>query len=659
MTSRLTCSPPRRRLSTAAFCLATGLLTASQAPPTPGRQLEALDRGTVAVAVSKGKTFVSWRLLATDAPGVGFDVYRQAGAAAPVKLTRTPLLAGTNYLDESAKAGPAYTYFVQPAGPAETSRPVRASVWAQPYLRVPLRQPAGGTVGAGAEASAYTYSANDASVADLDGDGQYEIILKWDPSNSKDNGQAGLTGPVLLDAYRLDGTLLWRINLGQNIRAGAHYTQFLAYDFDGDGKAEIACKTADGTVDGAGKAIGDAGKDYRSLTTPSDAPAVPSARDPRYGRILAGPEYFTVFNGLTGAALATAPYVPGRDPIDGWGGIGGNGRNDQYGNRCDRFVAAVAYLDGHLPSAVMCRGYYGRTVLAAWDWRGGQLTQRWVFDSKDAQNPFSGMGNHNLSVNDVDADGRDEIVYGAMVVDDNGQGLFSTGLRHGDALHVSDFDPSTPGLEVWGAHENEEPVPGHPAGPGVALYSATDGKILWHGDDGLDAGRAMAADIDPRYPGAELWGGSPAVGLRSIKGERIGNAPRSVNFGLWWDGDLLRELLDGNHVDKWDYQATTTTRLLDGSAWGAVANNGTKATPCLSADLLGDWREEVVWRTADNQALLICTTTIPSAYRLPCLMQDPTYRLGVARENVGYNQPPHTGYFLGEGLKMPAGQPVN
>jgi rhamnogalacturonan endolyase len=640
------------RLATVLGLVAAGLslvgVGASQPAPAP-RQLEQLDRGVVAVHTGAHEVFISWRLLGTDPRNVAFNVYRGA-----TKLNAAPLTGATNFTD---KAATTETYSVRPIlGNAEQPTPLGAPAWAQPYLRIPLQQPPGGTTPDG---GAYTYTANDASAADLDGDGQYELVLKWDPTNSRDNGSAGLTGPVLLDAYRLDGTRLWRIDLGKNIRAGAHYTQFLAYDFDGDGRAEIACKTADGTVDGVGKPIGDARKDYRSLITPTDAPAVPSARDPRYGRILAGPEYFTVFEGRTGAALASAPYVPGRDPIGGWGGIGGNGGNDQYGNRCDRFVAAVAYLDGHLPSAVMCRGYYGRTVLAAWDWRGGRLTQRWVFDSKDAQNLYSGMGNHNLSINDVDQDGRDEIVYGAMVVDDNGQGLFTTGLRHGDALHVSNFDPTTPGLEAWGAHENEEPVPGHPAGPGVVLYAAGTGQVLWSGDQGRDAGRALAADIDPRYLGAELWGGSSEVGLRSVKGERIGEAPRSVNFAVWWDGDLLRELLDGTHVDKWQYQTATTTRLLDGQPFGAASNNGTKATPCLSADLLGDWREEVVWRTADNQALLLFTTTIPTAYRLPTLMHDPTYRLGVARQNVGYNQPPHPGFYLGEGMKMAAGQPVN
>jgi rhamnogalacturonan endolyase len=299
----------------------------------------------------------------------------------------------------------------------------------------------------------------------------------------------------------------------------------------------------------------------------------------------------------------------------------------------------------------MCRGYYGRSVLAAWDWRGGRLTSRWVFDTDSGYPSFAGQGNHSVSVADVDGDGKDEIVYGSMVVDDDGKGLFSTGMRHGDALHVGDLDPSRPGLEVYGIHENEENAN---SSPGTAMYDARTGEILWKTAQGEDVGRGLAADIDPRYPGCEYWGGPG--GLRTCKGEAIGRAPRSANFAVWWDGDLLREILDRNVISKWDWETSALNPIL--TATGCTSNNSSKATPCLSADLFGDWREEVIFRTTDNKALRIYTTTIPTTHRIYTLMHDPQYRLAIAWQNVGYNQPPHPGFFLGDGAPPPKRTPI-
>jgi rhamnogalacturonan endolyase len=585
------------------------------------RQMEYLDRGLVAVNQGSGKVFLSWRMLGTEPDNIAYNIYHRAGNKPPVKINAAPLTEATSYTEERVDSTINNSWFVKAVinakeESASKSYTLPAHAPAQQYWQLPLKNPKG-------------YIPNDASVGDLDGDGQYEIILHQ-TGRGRDNSSAGLTDPPILQAYKLDGSLLWEINLGHNIREGAHYTQFMVYDLDSDGIAEIACKTADGTIDGTGKVIGDSTKRYANAQ----------------GRILDGPEYFTIFNGRTGAAMATTNYVPARGNIGAWGGRGGNGGNDNTGNRVDRFLACVAYLDGVHPSVVMCRGYYGRTVLAAWDWRGGKLTSRWVFDTKDGANLYSGMGNHNLTVADVDADGKDEIVYGSMCVDDNGKGLYTTGLRHGDAVHVSDLDPSRPGLEAFGVHEIEE----NTKGPGIAFFDARTGEILWKGAPDEDVGRGMSADIDPRYPGVENWGN--IEGLRSAKGESIGAAPRTINFGIWWDGDLLRELLDANRVMKWDYLNSTLNNLL--VATGYQSNNGTKSTPTLSADLFGDWREEVILRAADNQSLRIYTTTIPTKHRFRTLMHDPQYRLSIAWQNVGYNQPPYTSFFLGEGMKAPA-----
>jgi rhamnogalacturonan endolyase len=360
------------------------------------------------------------------------------------------------------------------------------------------------------------------------------------------------------------------------------------------------------------------------------------------GRILSGPEYLTIFDGLTGRALTTANYEPPRGDVCSWG--------DCFGNRCDRFLACVAYLDGERPSLVMCHGYYERATLAAWNWRDGKLTHIWTFDSADGtpgNDKYRGQGNHNLSVADVDQDGKDEIVYGACSIDDNGKGLYSTGIGHGDAIHVSDMDPSRPGLEVWQCHE--------PRGrySGGSFRDAKTGEILWGVPADHDTGRAMAADIDPRHPGYELWTVS-TDGIYDVNGYGITGKVPSVNFAVWWDGDLLRELLDRNSVRKWDWINSKEDVIF--TAEGCNSISGSKATPCLSADLFGDWREEIIFPDIYGDVLRIYTTTIPTKHRIYTLMHDPQYRLAIAWQNVAYNQPPHPGFFLGDGMK-PAPRP--
>jgi len=589
----------------------------------------------VALPVSQDSVYISWRLLQTDPKDIAFDVYR-ISFSDTVRLNASPVKDVTWFIDANAKGMKQCTYSIHPVSNTKTFTRGNSFVFnrqqAAPYLTIPLQVPPPGD----ANGRSYSYSANDASVGDLDGDGEYEIVLKWSPFLTRNPPQPGMTGITLIDAYKLDGTLLWRINLGRNIRSGAAYNQFLVYDLDGDGKAEMICKTADGSMDGTGKAIGDPDKDWRNLDRDSKF----------YGKIVEGPEYLTVFEGINGKALSTVEYIPTRYPLDGWGGIGGNGNNDDNGGRADRLLACIAYLDGKSPSAVFIRGIYGRTVAAAWDYSDGKLTSRWVFDTENGDNPYSGMGNHQLSVADVDRDGKDEICVGAMTIDDNGEGLYTTGLRHGDALHISDMDMDHPGLEVYGIHENEGKTIALNT-PGVALYSAADGNILFSIGPGADVGRGVAADIDPTHPGFENWGGPG--GLRDVKGRTISQrTPSSTNFVVWWDGDLTRELLDKNHIDKWNWETQETMCLL--TAEECSSNNGTKATPCLSADILGDWREEVIWRTTDSRELHIYVSTIPTPYRFVTFMHDRQYRLAIAWQNVGYNQPPHPGFFFGAGI---------
>jgi rhamnogalacturonan endolyase len=590
------------------------------------RQMEYLNRGIVAMPDGKGHAFVSWRMLATDSDNIAFNLYRSANNAKAIRLNTKPITAVTSWLDEKAESSQSYTYQVAAMVNGKEIKDARTytlKAAAPAYISIPLKTPAG-------------YAPNDASVGDLDGDGTYEIILHQ-AGKGKDNSQNGITDPPIFQAYTLEGKLLWEINLGRNIREGAHYTQFMVYDLDGDGRAEIAMKTADGTIDGQGKVIGDSTKNYVNNN----------------GRILEGPEFLTIFDGRTGAALYTTDYVPVRGRIDGWGGTGGNGHNDSYGNRVDRFLACVAYLDGVHPSLVMCRGYYGRSVLAAWDWKDKKLTQRWVFDTEKGYPDFAGQGNHNLTVTDVDGDGKDEIIYGQMTVDDDGKGMYTTGIGHADALHVSDLDPDRPGKEVFSTQERFGDA-------GANFRDAKTGEVIWKkasvaaGEDGEGPGRACALDIDPRYKGFECWvAGAGIRGLFDCKGNKIAEKTPPCNMGIYWDGDVLSEILNATQIGKWDYNNSTVTSLLDAREYNCQHNNGTKSNPCLSADILGDWREEVIYRTRDNQELRIFSTTIPTTYKFYTLMQDPQYRLSIVWQNVAYNQPPHPGFYLGEGMSTP------
>ncbi len=672
---------PRLRPFVLPVLLAAALASLLAAPLAAQPMVERLNRGVTAVHQPDGSVFVSWRLLADDPAGVAFNLYRETGPnpdippdspfasrrdprAGTALVNPEPLTAGTWFIDTDASLYRETRYTVRAVVDGAEGEPSAAFALSPgaaplPYHAVPIDTPAG-------------YTPNDASLGDLDGDGDYEIILKQEQT-PRDNSRAGPTGETLLQAYTLAGQHLWTINLGKNIREGAHYTMFMVADLDGDGRAEVACKTADGTIDGTGEVIGDPAADWReggetTVASPdrSGAEVTPNGFRARMeGRIVRGPEYLTVFDGRTGAALATTGYLPQRHPDtdnptpEQMSAIWGDG----YANRSDRFLAGVAYLDGHLPSLLFCRGYYTRSVIAAWDYRDGQLTSRWVFDSDEhgpanSSNLWRGQGNHQLSVADVDDDGKQEVIYGAMVVDDDGSPLYSTGWGHGDALHVGDLAPANPGLEVHSIQErfDQEGMNLRDARTGQPLFLLPSVKAAEEGGDrGEGPGRGNAFNIDPRFPGAEMWAaGANVDGLYAADGTVIlERRPRGfpVNFGIYWDGDLLRELLDGNRIVKWNWETESMEPLL--VAHTSTSNNGTKATPTVSADLWGDWREEVIWRARDNSELRIYTTTLPTPHRLVTLMQDPQYRMAIAWQNTAYNQPPHPSFYLDESAPLP------
>jgi hypothetical protein len=711
-------------------------------------QLEQLDRGLVAASTSEG-VFLSWRLLghevsghtATGLSGADFAVYRDGKRIATVTDS-------TNFLDKEGTATASYRVAAVIRG-REAGRSAAVSPWSTGYRDLPLRKPADGVTPTG---EAYTYAANDISVGDVDGDGQYEYVVKWDPSNSRDVSQVGYTGPVYVDTYRFDGTLLHRIDLGVNIRAGAHYTQFLVYDFDGDGRSEMMFKTAPGTkiiryhrdgtvaseryitlpradvragysntddyrLSAAGyyqhvvdmfldwhehpevvaghwpatleEAFGIAPR-YTYPLSRADAEALTdyfmdvyapsrSARNMLrafQGFIVDGPEYLTVFNGATGRELQTIRYKPGRTD-DGlmWGDYAM--ARIEPGNRVDRFLSGVAYLDGKRPSAVFARGYYTRTTLVAYGWNGRRLTENWYVDSgwTPMTNPFNDaphgrngtdpefgtlttQGFHSLSAADVDGDGKHEIVYGGATIDDDGSLLYSSfatlpegsaapgqsaRLGHGDAMHVTDINPDRPGLETFTVHEGATGAP-----YGMAMRDAATGEVLFGTYSGRDTGRGMIGDVLPEVRGIEVWAsmpdGSLGSGINTAAGQVLPGPTPGTNMSIRWAADLTTQIVNGGvgatpTIDDWK-----RGRLL--TAEGTLSNNGTKGNPGLVADVLGDWREEMLVRTADSSAIRFYLSTEVTNHKLYTLMHDPQYRAEVARQQTAYNQPSYPGFYL-------------
>jgi len=649
----------RTRLYTTVFLSA--MLLCSKAQITPISQMEKLDRGLVALPANSGSgNFVSWRFLGTDDNDTRFDLVSNG-------TTIATDLEVTNYKDASGKSNSEYQVITKVNGEViSTSEPVKA--WGEVYKKLKLDRPTKGALGG-------TYSPNDCSVGDVDGDGEYELFVKWDPSNSKDNSQSDKTDNVYIDCYKFDGTKLWRIDLGVNIRAGAHYTQFQVYDYDGDGKAELMCKTAPGSKDGLGNYVNQAATDEKIKAANNTKDHRTSA-----GRINSGHEYLTVFNGETGAAIHTIAYYPNRNAKPELSEAAGSfnwddrsGKNDKgdYGNRGERYLAATAYLDGpdHNPSGIFCRGYYTFAYIWAVDFDGQQLKTRWLHSS-DSRTTYklrdadgnqktlkasictSGLkrytmyanGNHNMSIADVDGDGKDEIIWGSAALDDDGKMLYATGFGHGDAIHMGDFNPDRPGLEVFEVHEEKGTY-------AWDLHDAATGEILVKGGpEGVDNGRGMCAQLDAKHRGAYFSSAAERSQRSAVSGEVVSSGQTSVNFRIYWDGDLQDELLDGTKIDKWNGNGTTRLYIKGKNPYdynSSSSCNGTKATPNLQADIFGDWREEIIlWSTNDNATLNIFTTNTPTTYRVPTLMHDHTYRMGICWQNTAYNQPPHLGYYL-------------
>jgi len=568
---------------------------------------EKLNRGVAAMRTKDSRVYLGWRLLKRDAQGTAFNVYRSVGDEAPAKLNKAPVAATTDFIDEQPAPGRQSAYWV---------RPVLEGKELEPSEKVLLRADAN-------DKPYYTsikfqgeYTTQRIAVADLNGDGTYDFVIKQPSQGIDPGGRPNTTGLTYkLEAYLSDGTFLWRKDLGSGIEPGIWYSPYVVYDFEGDGKAEVAVKTG-----------------------PDDA------REPD-GRVRKGPEWFSILDGMTGQEITRVDWPP-RDP-----------RLGDY-NRTNRNQMGVAYLDGKTPCLLVARGTYKLMMVDAYQYHNRKLERLWHWEGDDETPIIRSQGAHSMHSADLDDDGRDEIVLGSCVLDDNGTCLWSVGLGHPDRCFVTDVDPTRPGLEIFYAIE-----PWHDDGKGVCLVEARTGKTIWSiGQRTNHVGDAMVADIDPSLPGLECWasesakgdpnrrsyGGRPPRWLFSAGGKPLGQYEDVPGFDIWlfWDGNLLRETFGGRFggggfgPGGFGRGQSSIVKYK-----GPTLTSGIEGRVQMVADILGDWREELI--TVLPGELRIYTTTIPAKDRRVCLMQDPVYRAEVAHRSMGYEQSPVTGYYLG------------
>lgn len=558
---------------------------------------------------------VSWRSLPGET--VAFDVYKVSNGESEVKLNIEPIVSSTNYVDRP-DFSVNNTYILKIVGTdVELDRYEFTFANAEePWITIPV-------IAAEAPDAEHPYQIVDACVGDLTGNGKYDIVIRRECNSASLNETKALVGETYMEAYTFDGQFLWRVGLGPNIPQGEHTVPFVVYDLDGDGRAELIVRTSELTTFGDGYQV--PGTNYSSDSNPF---------------AIGAPEYLSVIDGMTGALKAQTAYIdPG--PKSQWENTWG----DSYGNRANRHLMAIGYFDGSTPSLFVSRGYYpGQTIMQTWDLVGGQLVQRWEFKAaKNGPNAsYDGQGNHSINIADLNGDGRDDVIFGSMAVDSYGKPLYSYGYGHGDAISVGKFIKGSKGLQIWSCFET---------GTTGASFRDGIGREFFKLSGAGDIGRSLIANFHPDHNGYLMWAFHDNGAYYDTDGNKIGyladhssNWARYMSMAVWWTGSLNRQLTWRNTLDA--FNGTGFDRIQNFNPMGG-AGYSNKDCPLWYGDIFGDWREELIYAKSDHTAILIYSTSHETKYRIPYLMSDRTYRLSAINQNVGYNQPTNTGFYMG------------